>query len=120
MAVVSVSGFNGATALEHFILRLQTHMDFAMAAGRLVIVVTFVLLSVSLPAGSDAQAQRIYFAYEKPHNPAHQSLYEFVKERHVLERLQELFGPFRLPSDLTFKMVGCDGRSNAWYEGSSV
>ena len=72
------------------------------------------------PAVADPQPQRILAEYVQPTNPAHQHLYERVKERRVLEKLQEIFGPFRLPVDLTFKTVGCDGKSNAWYQHPTI
>ena len=53
--------------------------------------------------------------YVPPTNPAHQPLYEMLKERRALEKLQQIFSPFRLPVDLTLRTVGCDGVSNAWY-----
>ena len=42
-------------------------------------------------------------------------LYELLKEKRALEKLQEIFSPFRLPVELTLRTVGCDGVSNAWY-----
>ena len=69
---------------------------------------------------ADAQSKRIGIEYELPKNPAHQSLYEMLKERRVLEKLQEIFSPFQLPIELTFKTVGCDGVSNAWYSRPTV
>jgi Putative metallopeptidase len=76
------------------------------------------LLLLVMPVKSamaDAQSKRIAIEYEPPKNPAHQPLYEMLKERRVLEKLQEIFSPFQLPIELTFKTVGCDGLSNAWY-----
>jgi putative metallopeptidase DUF4344 len=92
-----------------------------MAAARLVVIAISILLSVTaLDAAPDTRAQRILFEYEKPKNPAHQSLYERLKDRRVLEKLQDFFSPFQLPIDLTFKTIGCDGRANAWYQRPSV
>jgi hypothetical protein len=54
--------------------------------------------------------------YVPPTNPAHQTLYQRLKERRVLEKLQEVFSPFRLPVELKLRTVGCDGVSNAWYQ----
>jgi hypothetical protein len=34
----------------------------------------------------------------------------------VLEKLQQIFSPFKLPIDVTLKTVGCDGADNAWYQ----
>jgi Putative metallopeptidase len=69
---------------------------------------------------ADTQSKRIAIEYEPPKNPAHQPLYEMLKERRVLEKLQEIFSPFQLPIELTFKTVGCDGVSNAWYSRPTV
>jgi putative metallopeptidase DUF4344 len=91
-----------------------------MSPGRLLVsAICIVLGALPAAAATDARAQRILIEYEKPRDPAHQSLYELVKERRVLEKLQEIFSPFRLPIDLTIKTVGC-GRSNAWYQRPSL
>jgi hypothetical protein len=58
----------------------------------------------------------IHVDYVPPRNPAHQKIYEMIKERHTLEMVQKIFSPFRLPVDLVIKTVGCDGVSNAWYQ----
>jgi len=71
-------------------------------------------------ANADAQSKRISFEYEPPTNPAHQPLYEMLKEHRVLEKLQEIFSPFQLPIEITFKTAGCDGVSNAWYSRPTV
>src|SRR6476659_1383733 len=71
-------------------------------------------------AVADTQSKRIGIEYELPKNPAHRPLYEMLKEHRVLERLQEIFSPFQLPIELTFKTVGCDGVSNAWYSRPTV
>ena len=59
---------------------------------------------------------RIKISYTKPQNPAHQHIYELLKERRVLERFQGYLSPLRLPRTLLLKTEGCDGESNAWYE----
>ena len=61
---------------------------------------------------------RIEISYVAPPNPAHQQIYELLKERRVLERFQAYLSPLRLPTTLTLKADGCDGESNAWYEES--
>jgi hypothetical protein len=64
---------------------------------------------------ADAQPNRMRVEYVPPTNPAHQELYELLKQRRALEKLQEIFSPFRLPVDLTFRTLGCDGVANAWW-----
>jgi len=71
-------------------------------------------------ANADAQSRRIGIEYEPPKNPAHQPLYEMLKEHRVLEKLQEIFSPFQLPIEVTFKIARCDGVSNAWYSRPTV
>ena len=53
-------------------------------------------------------------------NPAHQPIYEQLKQVRALERLQTLLSPFRLPHPLFLKVSGCDGVSNAWYDEGFV
>ena len=43
-----------------------------------------------------------------------------LKEHGVFEKLQEIFSPFSLPIELTFKTVGCNSISNAWYSRPTV
>src|SRR4029453_15351798 len=71
-------------------------------------------------AVADTQSKRISVEYEPPKKPPPQPLYEMLKEHRVLEKMQEIFSPFQLPIELTFKTVGCDGVSNAWYSRPAV
>ena len=76
------------------------------------------LALISAP-GADAARQssgQIRIEYALPKNPAHQPIYEQLKEFHALERIQELLSPLRLPRPLLLKVIGCDGESNAWYD----
>jgi hypothetical protein len=69
---------------------------------------------------AEAHTNRMRVEYVPPTNPAHQSLFERLKERRALEKLQDIFSPLRLPVDLTLRTVGCDGVSNAWYHLPAV
>src|SRR5262245_5880065 len=82
-------------------------------------LVLLVLLS-GIAVAADWQSKRILVDYQPPKNPAHQPLYDLVREHRVLEKLQEIFSPFQLPIDLTLRITGCDGVSNAWYARPSV
>jgi hypothetical protein len=82
-----------------------------LAAGG---VALFALVGTS--AAAQHQPSRIGIDYVVPKNPQHQDIYEMLKERKALERLQEIFSPLRLPSELILRTVGCDGVPNAWYE----
>ncbi len=75
------------------------------------------LVGLAAPAtAEEARPNRILIEYVPPKNPDHQKLYETLKQRQVLEKLQEIFSPFKLPIDVTLKTVGCDGVDNAWYQ----
>jgi len=78
----------------------------------------FLLAFAPALAAPEAAPQRIRIEYVQPENPAHQQLYDMLRKRQVLEQLKEIFGPFRLPADLTIKTTGCNGQSNAWYWNS--
>ena len=67
------------------------------------------------PAIADNLPNRIRIEYDPPKNPAHQPIYEMIKEHRVLEKMQKIFSPFKFPSDVTIKTTGCDGHVNAWY-----
>lgn len=84
-----------------------------------LMVITSVLLSG--PAAAEQpqlKSNRVEISYVKPQNPAHQKLYELVKERRVLERFRDFLSQLRLPRTLLLKMEGCDGVANAWFEPS--
>jgi Putative metallopeptidase len=104
-------------------VRFPSHNIGRLRLGRNLAGLPLLLAAACLcatPAAADPQPQRILAEYVQPTNPAHQHLYERVKERRVLEKLQEIFSPFRLPVHLTFKTVGCDGKSNAWYQHPTI
>jgi Putative metallopeptidase len=65
------------------------------------------------------QTNRVKIEYVPPTNPAHQPLLDLLKRRHMLERVQTLLSPFRLPRDLLIRVKGCDV-VNAWYEQGVV
>jgi hypothetical protein len=69
---------------------------------------------------SDAQPNRIRIEYVPPINPAHQPLFELLKQHQTLEKLQQVFSPLRLPVALTLRTIGCNGISNAWYHRPDV
>jgi hypothetical protein len=67
-------------------------------------------------AAGDPQPNRIKIEYVEPKDPAHQPIYNMIKEQKALEKLQEIFAPFKFPIDVNLKTIGCDGVSNAWYQ----
>jgi hypothetical protein len=62
------------------------------------------------------QLGRVRIQYDPPKNPEHQKLYERLKENQVLETIQKILSPLRLPKPgLLIKTMGCDGIINSWY-----
>ena len=62
------------------------------------------------------RSNRIRIEYVPPDNPEHQKIYDKLKANGCLETIQKLFSPFRLPVEITVKVLGCGGLVNAWYE----
>lgn len=80
----------------------------------------FSITAMAMAAVGGSKTNQITFSYEPPENPAHQAVYKELRDRRVLERLQELLSPFRLPRTLKFSMVGCDGEDDAFYWDGEV
>jgi Putative metallopeptidase len=66
------------------------------------------------------KSKQIRVEYVLPKNPAHQSIYDRLKQGRALERIQTLLSPLRLPRPLLLKVSRCDGESNAWYDEGFV
>jgi len=76
-------------------------------------------VSVEGTTSEQPKPNRIKFEYVPPKNPQHETVYTQVKQAQALEKIQQLFSPFRIPIDLTVKTVEC-GQSNAWYQRPTV
>lgn len=83
-------------------------------------VISLGTMSTVLAAETNAQANRIKIEYFDPPNPALRGVYELVKKRRTLERVQEVFSPFRLPTELTIRTGSCEGVANAWYNRPAI
>jgi len=59
---------------------------------------------------------KVLIEYVPPTDPKHDALYKFLKERQVLEQMQMVLSPFKLPRNITVRLKGCDGKRNAWYD----
>ena len=66
------------------------------------------------------KSKQIRIEYAVPKDPAHQPIYERLKQARALELIQKLLSPLRLPRPLLLKVSGCDGVSNAWYDEGFV
>ena len=92
-------------------LKLQRSIGVLLSAAS----ISFVMMSHAPAAETDAQTNRIKIEYFDPPNPALRDVYELVKKRRTLERIQQVFSPFRLPVELTIRTGSCEGVANAWY-----
>jgi|tagenome__1003787_1003787.scaffolds.fasta_scaffold20818151_2 Putative metallopeptidase len=79
------------------------------------------LTGLTMPAPADpAMPDRISVSYVLPKDPAHQPIYNQLKDARFLERVQEFLSPVRLPRTLLVKTESCDGDANAWYDGEAI
>jgi hypothetical protein len=86
-----------------------------MKAAVLALVITWAaLLPQTAAMAQTARAQRseVSVIYGPPKDPAHQQIYEQLKEIGFLDKVGEFISPV-LPRTLLVKLEGCDGDANA-------
>src|SRR5262249_4864486 len=82
-----------------------------------------IALGLLTPHAADAKSlrpNRIDIFYAAPKTADLNPIHELVTKERVLERVRDLLVPLRLPRRLLVKIEGCDGVSNAWYDGEAV
>jgi hypothetical protein len=100
----------GLAAIAIWPHRSFSSEEFPMRKSMSLFIVAIAVTSMSgtltaaAPTGK-AQPNRIRIEYVSPKNPAHQMLYDMLKESRVLETLQQIFSPLRLSKDLTIKTL---------------
>jgi len=87
----------------------------ALAVGGIILATATATTAFAAP-----KSNRVRVTYVLPKNPAHQLIYERLKEHRSLERLQKFLSPFRLPRTLTVSLKGCDGEADAWYDADAI
>jgi len=60
------------------------------------------------------QPNRVSIEYVAPQNPELGEPYGRLRDRHALEKTQEILSPFRYSDGLTIKTMEC-GEVNSWY-----
>jgi hypothetical protein len=97
-------------------------MKITSAVSLKAITAAIVLATAATAAAESAletpaplQTHRIDITYEAPKNPAHQRLRDLLIQARVLEQVQEILSPFRLPQRLPISIEGCDGELDARY-----
>jgi hypothetical protein len=79
-------------------------------------VVTLVMPTATVAKSAPASStNQIMIVYEKPKDPAHDRLHDLLVAARVLEQVQEILSPFRLPKPLPISFESCGGESDARY-----
>ena len=106
-------------------LRAETRSDGAVRMSKTLLSAIAVLAlsavhSAEAAAGKIAKTNSIDIEYAEPQSAGHRQVFQLAKEHRTLEKIQTLLSPLRLPRRLLIKTQGCDGVSNAWYDGEGV
>ncbi len=78
-----------------------------------VSVVSTMTASEAFAADAEGKPNRILIEYVQPTKPENKIMHDLLKERRALEKIQDMFSPFRLQNELTVKSAEC-GMVNAW------
>lgn len=70
--------------------------------------------SQTAPTQSD-QSSRVSIVYVPPQNSIFQQLYDLLRERRALERIQEILSPLQVPEQLIIKTTEC-GAANSYFQ----
>jgi hypothetical protein len=97
-----------------------------MKSGVVVAISSVFLLAVFAASahiaveGRQGKTHQIRVSYIPPEDPAHQQVYELLKGRKSLEKLQELLSPFKLQWTLNISLAECDGEADAMYSDDQI
>ena len=101
---------------------ISARLTFRISVGLLSCAVCVLLAAARFiaTAATETRPNRIQIEYFAPKNSAYDPIYERLKDRHALERLQGIFSPLLLPFDLTLRTEDCGGVANAWYNRPAI
>ena len=85
----------------------QTTTHFCGIIGFALVLLNAPVARSQTTAAQIDQPNRVSIAYVVPKNPAFQQLYDLLRDRRALEKIQEILSPFRLPQELTIKTAEC-------------
>lgn len=69
--------------------------------------------ALRLPTG--LRTHRFGFEYLPPKEQKHRAIYDLLREKQVLEKVQAYLSPLHLPNDVRLEVAPCDGRVNAQF-----
>ena len=99
---------------------VSRHAPAAKASGALLLAFWIVAMAAAAPpASADEAPNRINIEYAPPKNKNYQDLADRLKANRALEKMQEMFGSFKLPNDIYLITTEC-GMVNAWYQRPRV
>ena len=78
-----------------------------------------VMAAAASPAIADEAPNRVRIEYTPPKSPKYQDLINRLKANRALEKMQEMFGSFKLSNDILLRTTEC-GMANAWYQRPTV
>jgi hypothetical protein len=95
-------------------------MTISRTSAALAIALCLLLITAPRVSAIQHSPEQIRIEYVPPKDSTHQSIFDEIKQAQVLERIQKLLSPLRLPRPLLVKVTGCNGESNAWYEDDAI
>jgi hypothetical protein len=102
----------GGTRMSAFHSKMTSYIVMGLAA----ILSDFSLAqSQTASTQGDQPPSRVSVVYVPPQNFAFQQLYDLLRERRALERIQEILGPLQLPEQLTIRTIEC-GAVNSYFQ----
>jgi hypothetical protein len=102
--------------MKHVQLNVLRLMGVLISAA----CMSLLLMPSTQTVAAEAETNRIRIEYFTPKDPTYKPMMDLLKERQTLEKLKEVFSPFRLPIDLTLRTGDCRGVGNAWYDSGAI
>jgi hypothetical protein len=91
-----------------------------LAIGSVFLLAAFTAAAHIAVEGRQGKTDRVRVSYIPPENPAHQQVYELLKGRKSLEKLQEFLSPYQLQWTLNLSLAECDGEADAMYSDDKI
>ena len=84
------------------------------------VCVSLFMVPPTQTVAAEAESNRIRIEYFTPKDQTYKPMMDLLKERQTLEKLKEVFSPFRLPIDLTLRTGDCGGVADASYGSGAM
>jgi hypothetical protein len=94
--------------------------SLTLADIAMILLTALAMTACTAEKTNQAKTDQIRISYVSPKNPAHQEVYELLKERQSLEKFQELLSPFRLEWTLNISLTECGGEADAMYSDDTI